>query len=160
MQLQDVLPNEFFKIFTQQIRQKLKEVQVLDHRPYVDLQQIINIIYPNQITILDPIDHPRTRYELAINLGYKLQPSLKDIPLPSTTLLKYRKLAAEGFAKEILMPKAILVNLSTRYINKHQLNAKSLNQFDIDRITQYLADELFVPKPILKYRIKDVNLFI
>lgn len=160
MQLQDVLPNEFFKIFNQQIRQKLKEVQVLDHQPYIDLQQIINIIYPNQITLLDPTDHPRTRYELAINLGYKLQPSLKDIPLPSTTLLKYRKLAAEGFAKEILMPKAILVNLSTRYINKHQLNAKSLNQFDIDRITQYLADELFVPKHILKYRIKDVNLFI
>ena len=160
MQLQDVLPNEFFKIFNQQIRQKLKEVQVLDHQPYVDLQQIINIIYPNQITLLNSTDHPRTRYELAINLGYKLQPSLKDILLPSTTLLKYRKLAAEGFAKEILMPKVILVNLSQRYINKHQLNAKSLNQFNIDRITQDLADELFVPKHILKYRIKDVNLFI
>ena len=139
MQLQDVLPNEFFKIFNQQIRQKLKEVQVLDHQPYVDLQQIINIIYPNQITLLNSTDHQRTRYELAINLGYKLQPSLKDILLPSTTLLKYRKLAAEGFAKEILMPKVILVNLSQRYINKHQLNAKSLNQFNIDRITQYLS---------------------
>lgn len=160
MQLQNVLPNEFFKIFNQQIRQKLKEVQVLDHQPYVDLQQIINIIYPNQIKLLNSTDHPRTRYELAINLGYKLQPSLKDILLPSTTLLKYRKLAAEGFAKEILMPKTILVNLSKQYINKHQLNAKSLNQFDIDRITQYLAEELFVPKHILKYRIKDVNLFI
>ena len=81
MQLQDVLPNEFFKIFNQQIRQKLKEVQVLDHQPYVDLQQIINTIYPNQITLLNSTDHPRTRYELAINLGYKLQPSLKDIQI-------------------------------------------------------------------------------
>ena len=62
MQLQDVLPNEFFKIFNQQIRQKLKEDQVLDHQPYVDLQQIINIIYPNQITLLNSTDHPRTRY--------------------------------------------------------------------------------------------------
>lgn len=48
------------------------------------------------------------------------------------------------------MPKVILVNLSQQYINKHQLNAENLNQFDIDRITQYLADELFVPKHILK----------
>lgn len=154
MQFKDVYSYEFLSEFGEHINE-ISTIPILPEAPYINLERVLRIIDIPLVT-------SPSRFDTAYQLGLKLLNPIHISPseLSSQDLAKYKHVAAQGFAKELLMPRKLLVKIARNYIDAHRLDPDQLNRFNTAKIIQYLADELAITPQLMQYRVRDIDLFI
>ncbi|VDG17552.1 hypothetical protein [Lactobacillus plantarum] [Lactiplantibacillus mudanjiangensis] len=184
MIFKEIYPPRFIQQFND-AAPAFEKLKTLDGTPYIPLDEVarvldITIQYKQladdnngefehdtrTLSINEKDPKTRKRFTIAHEIGHAVL-NHPGISLRSTSLTAYdsivkksNEMAANGFAADLLMPRALMVSLTQNIITSQRLNADSLGADDVQNISIQLADELGVSRESMSYRIKNVRLFV
>ncbi|WP_201306955.1 ImmA/IrrE family metallo-endopeptidase [Companilactobacillus farciminis] len=118
----------------------------------------------NRIYIDDSEIKSRQRFTMAHELGHAMQnirnANRKDDPDDYDFAERKNEVFANTFAAQLLMPKKLVLNAINEVIENRQMDSKHLDDSQIDVILNDVAEKLQVSKGAIKYRVKNLNIFV
>lgn len=184
MKLGEIYDPEFLRQFGKH-KEKFERLSLKDESPYIDLDEIANVmeinieINPslgddkdgeydhnsNKIILNSKRPKTRMRFTEAHEIGHAVLDhqgvswrEINNSNLPGVS--KWKEIAANNFAAELLMPSKLLLRLVHQYTEAHSIDEGHLTVFHQIFIKQYLAQQLGVSEEAMGYRINNLDLFV
>lgn len=181
MKMKEIYTPSFLAQFGEK-EDSISEIEIMDKKPYINLDKIIEtmgikIENENNLTsdqdgqyssdnkeiILNP-DKPvtRKRFTEAHEIGHAVlqHAGISWREMDEADQDRWKEIAANGFAADLLMPRKLLVVFTQNYIEENNLDEKRLTEHNINDLVVYLSDQLGVSNEAMGYRVKNVNLFV
>ena len=129
-----------------------------DSGSYDSEKKIINVNslepeYRQRFTIAHELGHAISGHD---GMSYRTQALDKYTDI----IERSKEVSANQFAAELLMPKKLLIRLIMDIINNEGWNEKNLDSSQINSLIKQLAIKINVSEISLKYRIKNLRLFV
>lgn len=181
MKMKEIYTPSFLSQFGEK-EDSISEIEIMDEKPYINLDKIIEIMgikvenksdltrdqdgqysSDNKEIILNS-DKPNTRkrFTEAHEIGHAVlqHAGISWREMDEDDQDRWKEIAANGFAADLLMPRELLVVFTQNYIEENNLDEKRLTERNINDLVVYLADQLGVSDEAMGYRVKNVNLFV
>lgn len=181
MKMKEVYTPSFLSQFGEN-KDSISKIEIMSEKPYIDLDKIveimgIRIIDENNLScdqdgkymsdkkeiLLNP-DKPATRrrFTEAHEIGHAVlqHAGISWREIDEDDQDRWKEMAANGFAADLLMPRKLLVDFTEKYIRDKNLDEKRLTDHNINDLIVYLANQFGVSDESMGYRVKNVNLFV
>ncbi|WP_129045123.1 ImmA/IrrE family metallo-endopeptidase [Companilactobacillus metriopterae] len=184
---EDIYSKEFIDLFGQK-KEEIKQIEVLEEPPYINLDKIsdilqINVNYTNEnineydddgkyddeikeITLKQNKPSTRKHFTYAHELGHAVLGhsgiSLRANASKSDIdiLRRNKETVANQFAAKLIMPKKLLLDEIEKTIKESNLNENELTEGDFEFIVKKLAESFNVSVEAMRYRILNLGLFV
>lgn len=181
MKMKEVYVPSFLSQFGDK-EDSISEIEILNEKPYIDLDKIAEIMgikvedkqdlnsgqdgnyisSDKEISLNPNKPSTRKRFTEAHEIGHAVlrHAGISWREMDEDDQNRWKEMAANGFAADLLMPRKLLVDFTQNYINENNLDEKRLTERNINDLVIYLADQLGVSDEAMGYRVKNVNLFV